>query len=98
MELTVRDAQDRSRYELLDGHTVVGVADYRLVGDDIVFPHTEIASHLRGQGLGDVLMAGVVDALQGSGRRVVPQCWFVADYLERHPEHADLLVGGPAHQ
>ena len=33
MTLTVRKAQDQSRYELLDGAAIVGIADYVSDGD-----------------------------------------------------------------
>lgn len=90
MEPTVRNATDRSRYELLVDDRVVGIADYRIVGDEVVFPHTEIDASRRGQGLGEVLVQGAMDDVRAAGRTVVPQCWYVAEFLETHPEYADL--------
>ncbi len=95
MALEVRKDEDRSRYELVDGDEVVGVADYRIDGDVIVFPHTEISPERRGHGLGDVLVAGALDDVRGTGRRVVARCWFVAEFLDRHPDYAGLA---DAHQ
>jgi predicted GNAT family acetyltransferase len=91
MDLQVRNAEDRSRYELLSGEDVIGIADYRVVGDSVAFPHTEIDAARRGQGLGDVLVAGALDDVRAAGRTAVPQCWFVADFIERHPAYADLV-------
>jgi predicted GNAT family acetyltransferase len=71
--------------------TVVGIADYRVEGDRILFPHTVIDSSRRGRGLGAVLVKGALDDVRGSGRRIVPQCWFVAEFIELHAEYADLL-------
>jgi predicted GNAT family acetyltransferase len=98
--ISVRNNTVLSRYELVEqesnatggegGETVVGIADYRIDGDRIVFPHTVIDSSRRGRGLGAVLIEGALSDVRGSGRRVVPQCWFVAEYLELHPEYADL--------
>jgi hypothetical protein len=70
----------------------VGLADYRRDGDVVILPHTEIDAARRGQGLGDVLVRGVLDHVRATGAKVVPACWFVADYVERHPEDADLLA------
>jgi predicted GNAT family acetyltransferase len=86
----VRHAPERSRYELwLDGE-LVGIADYRIDGDRVVFPHTEIVRHLRGRGHGAELVRGALDDVRGTGRTVVPRCWYVADFLDANPGYADL--------
>lgn len=90
----VRENPDAARYELtLDGR-LVGVADYRVRdgGDVLVVPHTEIVPELRGNGLGEVLVQGMLDDLRRTGRTVVPQCWFVADYVKANPQYADLVA------
>ena len=84
--LEVRDAPDRSRFELVDDGVVIGIADYSVQGDVAVMPHTVIDPDRRGQGLGDVLLAGALPELVGRGLRIDARCWFVADYLQRHPE------------
>ena len=38
-------------------------------------------------------MAAVLGDVRARGLKIEPVCPFVADYLERHPEHADLVVG-----
>ncbi len=89
---TVRKVDDQSRYELLVDDQIVGIADYRVVGDAVVMPHTEIVSHLRGRGLGDILVQGALDDVRSQGRTVVPQCWFVAGFIEQHAEYGDLVA------
>lgn len=90
MAATVRNAEDRSRYELVDDGEVVGIADYRIDGDHVVFPHTEVRPHRRGEGLGQVLVRGALDDVRSSGRLVVPRCWFVAQFFDANPGYADL--------
>jgi predicted GNAT family acetyltransferase len=90
MATEVRNNSDQSRYELSIDGTVVGIADYRIVGDTVVFPHTEIESSLRGQGLGAQLVQFALDDVRTTNRRVVPQCWYVAEYIAAHPEYGDL--------
>lgn len=90
MNLEVRHAPDRSRYELLDAGEVVGIADYVDDGEHLVFPHTVIDPDRRGGGLGAVLVQGALDDVRREGRTVVPTCWFVAEFLDLHPEYADL--------
>jgi hypothetical protein len=78
----------RSRYELLIDGEVVGIADFVMAGDVMVLPHTVIDPDRRGQGLGDLLVAGVLADARGRGNQVDPQCWFVREYLDRHPDAA----------
>lgn len=92
MEPTVRNNDEAHRYELVIDDQVVGVADYRLQGDVLVVPHTEIAGHLQGRGLGAVLVQGMLDDVRANGRKVVPRCWYVAQHMRDHPETADLLA------
>lgn len=86
----MRNDEARSRYELVRDGQVLGIADYRIEGDEVVFPHTEIDPAHRGQGLGEVLVQGAMDHVRSTGRTVVPRCWFVVEFLELHPEYADL--------
>ena len=90
MDATVRNAEDRSRYELVIDGELVGIADYRIDGDRIVFPHTEIDLPRRGQGLGEILVRGALDDVRTTGRKVVPHCWFVRGVITANAEYADL--------
>lgn len=83
---------DRSRYLLRAGGEIIGVADYRDRGDALVFHHTEIDRSRRGHGLGGTLVRGALDDVRARGRTVVPTCWFVAEFVDLHPEYADLLA------
>jgi len=93
MAIEVRNNAERSRYELtLDGE-LAGIADYRQVGGRTVFPHTEIRPPLRGRGLGAELVRGALDDVRASGGRVVPQCLYVAEFIDENPEYGDLRAG-----
>ena len=87
----VRRNPDRSRYELFVDDDLVGIADYREQADAIVLPHTEIDRTRRGQGLGAELVKGTLDDIRRSGRAVVPRCWYVAEFIDEHPDYQDLL-------
>jgi hypothetical protein len=96
----VRDNPEKSRYELVEDGRLLGVADYRPMGSvlpggtpgptKLAFPHTEIVPARRRQGLGAVLVQGALDDVRRKGATVVPMCWFVAEFMEEHPEYADL--------
>jgi hypothetical protein len=88
----VRHNPGRERYELVVEGALVGVADYRRDGGTFVFPHTEIDPGMRNRGLGAELVRGALDDVRRNGGTVVPQCWFVAQFIDEHPEYADLLA------
>lgn len=71
---------------------LVGIADYSIVGDQVVMPHTEIDGRRRGQGLGAVLVRGALEDVRASGRTVVPHCWYVARFIDGHPEFGGLVA------
>ena len=81
-----------SRYELHVNGELVGIADYTERGDVIVIPHTELDPSRRGQGLGAVLVQGTLDEIRPTGKKVVPSCWYVAQFIDQHPEYQDLLA------
>jgi predicted GNAT family acetyltransferase len=92
MATEVRNNRERSRYELVLDGEVVGIADYRVRDDAVVFPHTEIVPARRGQGLGEILVRGALDDVRGTGLPVIPACWFVAEFIDGHEDYQDLLV------
>ena len=87
----VRHNPDRSRYELFVDDELVGIADYLVQGDVIVLPHTEIDRDKRGQGLGAILVQGTLDKIRSTGRTVVPQCSYVAGFIDEHPGYQALV-------
>ena len=92
MDATVHDAPGRSRYELVLDGNVIGVLDYRIRDDAVVLPHTEISLPLRGQGYGAQLVAAALDDLRSQGKRVVPVCWYVREFIGDNEEYRDLVA------
>ena len=92
MSIRVSRNDDEHRYELLEDGERVGVADYRIEGDRVVMPHTVIDPSRRGEGLAGRLVRAALEDIRDGGRVVVPTCWYVAEYIDRHPEYADLLA------
>jgi predicted GNAT family acetyltransferase len=84
---------ERSRYELVVDGQIAGFADFRVEGDVVVLPHTVVDPARRGQGLAAVLVASALDDIDRAGRRVVPACWYVADFIDRNPRYAALVSG-----
>jgi predicted GNAT family acetyltransferase len=86
----MRNNRGQSRYELAIDDQLVGIAEYRVIGEVVVFPHTEIERSRRGHGLGAQLVRYALDDVRATNRRVEPQCWYVAEFITEHPEYADL--------
>lgn len=85
----VRDDKTRSRFELeIDG--AVAFADYRQAGDRVTITHTETPPALRGRGIASQLVKGALELIRADGHKVVAGCSFVVDYLDQHPNYADL--------
>jgi uncharacterized protein len=91
-ELTIDDRPQQSRFVLLRGDEELGEAVYVRRGGVLVFTHTAIDEQQQERGLGSVLVAGALDHARRAGDRVEARCPFVAEFIERHPGYADLLV------
>jgi uncharacterized protein len=45
----------------------------------------------RGKGVAAGLVEAAVAYARSEGLRIIPTCWYVAQWIRQHPEHADLL-------
>ena len=80
------------RYELWTDEVLAGWIQYTRAGDVVTLVHTDVDPAFEGHGLGSVLVAGTLDDVRARGKRIRPLCPFVAAYLRRHPEYADLVA------
>jgi uncharacterized protein len=53
---------------------------------------TYVPAAARGQGVAAGLVEAALAYARAGGYRVIPSCWYVAVWIRRHPEHADLLA------
>lgn len=87
----IHDNTQRHQFELtVDGRHAR--AEYVIDGDVITFTHTIVPPALEGRGIASRLIRHGLSEARARGLRVVPQCPFVAAYIRKHPEWADLLV------
>jgi predicted GNAT family acetyltransferase len=92
LRIDVTDNAAESRYEIhVDGRPA-GLIRYVLEDDTIALVHTEVDAAIEGHGLGGKLVSGALDDARARGLRVRPLCPFVAAYVKRHPEYADLIA------
>ncbi len=66
--------------------------EYQREGDRIVFTHTFVPESARGQDIGSTLVEAGLDHARENKLTVVPQCPFVASYIESHPGTQSLLA------
>jgi predicted GNAT family acetyltransferase len=81
----------RGRFEIhQDGH--VAFLEYNLTGKVLELIHTEVPQALEGRGLAAELAKSALDWARENGAKVDVICDFVAAYLKKHPEYADLVL------
>jgi uncharacterized protein len=91
-ERTVRDNPAAQRYEIFVDGDLAGYAAYRDDSGRRIFTHTKVEDDYEGQGVGSALAAGALDDTRNRGMPVVARCPFIAEYVQRHPDYADLLA------
>ncbi|MET4637624.1 GNAT family N-acetyltransferase [Mycetocola sp. 2940] len=79
------------RYEMWLGQTLAGVATFRESETQVTFLHTIVDEAFGGRGLGTKLAAFVLQDTVDRGKRIVPVCPFIREYLESHHEFDDHL-------
>lgn len=92
-EIELRNVAEQLRYVAsLDGQDA-GYVSYADRGNGVLdLQHTVVADSFEGQGVGGALVRGVLDDVRSRGGRIIPTCPFVASYLQRHPDYADLVA------
>jgi predicted GNAT family acetyltransferase len=88
----VRRNDELGRYELFVDDEVASFADFVDDGSTVVLPHTVTLPAFRNRGLAAKLVKATLDDVDRRGRSVEPTCWFVAEFIDLHPEYRHLLV------
>lgn len=84
--------QEAARYEIFVDGVRRGYAEYALDNGVVTFTHTVTDPQMRSKGLAGRVVKQALDEARAAGLRVVPRCWFVAQFIDRHPEYQDLLA------
>ncbi|WP_104168660.1 GNAT family N-acetyltransferase [Arthrobacter sp. SX1312] len=91
-DVQVSHNEAESRYEATLHGNPVGTAAYELSDDAITFTHTVVDQGVEGQGIGSTLIRYALDDARGQHLTVVPQCEFVAAFIEDNPDYQDLTA------
>lgn len=73
-------------FKLYRDEQQVGAAHYTLRGAVLDFDHTVVDPALRGTGLSKFLAYQAVTHEITTGKQLAARCWFIAEFLTRHPE------------
>ena len=79
------------RFELSAGDAPLAFLSYQREDGRVILDHTFVSDELRGRGLAANLVRAALNEAQKNHWRIVPRCTFVAKFIERHPEFADLV-------
>lgn len=92
MAHTFANEPDARRYTMRDGNTLVAVLDYAVNESEIALTRAFTQPPFRGRGFAAELMEFAVNDIEASKQlRVVPTCWYAAEWFERNPDRAGLL-------
>lgn len=82
---------EKHRYELIDDGKLVCFSEYDLTERAVRFRHTEVVPGHEGKGYGSVLAKQALDDVRDQRKKVIPVCEFIAGYIRKHGEYADLI-------
>jgi predicted GNAT family acetyltransferase len=83
---------DARRYALRIDGQLACIVDYTVNANAIALTRTFTQPPMRGQGLaGELVEFAINDIEATTPYRVVPACWYVSEWFEKHPERAGLL-------
>ena len=92
MTNTVSLNADKQRYEIFVDGTLAGITQAVEDGEIVTMPHTKVFDEFEGQGLASALVTGALDDIRSRGLKIVAECPYVANFVVKHPEYADLLA------
>jgi uncharacterized protein len=92
MELAVHhDEKAKKYYAVVDG--LESVCEYSEAAEGtLTFWHTFVPEALRGRGIADELVRQALDDVLAKGTKVIPSCWFVRAYIQRHAKYQPLVA------
>ena len=86
----IRDNTELHRYELPVGDQVA-VVTYNLSEPTLMITETLVPQALEGQGIASRLAKHVLEDAKARDLLILPVCPFFSSYLQKHPEHAEVV-------
>lgn len=83
---------DAHRYVLRIDGEITAVVDYAVNGNSISFTRTYTSPKQRGHGHAAEIVRFAADDVEATSTlRIVPMCWYVGEWFDKHPERSGLL-------
>lgn len=90
--IELEEKGSKGRYVVKNPDGAEAEMTFSKVGDSqIIIDHTGVPDAFRGQGVGAMLVARVVEDARAASKKIIPLCPFAAAQFRRHPEWADVL-------
>ena len=86
----IHDNADRHQYEL-PVEDDVAVVTYNLSAPNLMITETLVPQRLEGRGIASRLAKHVIADARARELLILPVCPFFSAYLQKHPEHADVV-------
>ena len=90
-DIQISNQPEQHRYEARIGNELAGYCEYNLLSEAIMFTHTEVLEAFEGKGVGSALARHVLDEARSDGKHVIPVCQFIAGYIRKHRDYAELV-------
>lgn len=90
IDASIHDNPEARRYELPVGEDLA-VVTYNLTGQNLMITETLVPEALEGQGIASRLAKHVIEDARRRGLLILPVCPFFSAYLQKHPEHAEVV-------
>lgn len=89
--MNITDNKEKNRFEaIIDGH--LAFVEYSVKPGILVLEHTDVDKALAGKGVGSELIETVLLEMELRGLKAVPECSFIAKYIEKHPEWKSIVA------
>ena len=89
MSITNNQSLNRFEAALPEG---TGFLRYRIDADTMHLLYVEVPPEARGHGVAAELSHAALEFARERGFKVIPVCSYVAAYLRRHPEYAEMTA------
>lgn len=90
MSNITHDVKNQKFFVIIDG--LESYLGYVKTNDTLNLVHTFVPSVLRGKGIAAKLVEAALQNARKNAYKIIPSCSYVSNYIEQHPEFADLIA------
>lgn len=88
--MRVVDNKEKNRFEAeIDGHQAI--IEYSVKPNILTLKHIEVDKELSGRGVATEMTESVLLEIELRGLKVIPECPFIKNYINKHPEWESIL-------